>query len=164
MATDKARLIDFPIFPHLKKFIYSFYDYPTSEPIEINMRMSLGIAMKHVLREKKKANLKNLERYEERIQLLIGGEFLDLELRPAYIVNFNMHYDRMFKEFMYTWIKAQELSGINNRQSIQAFLQRFNIKENEYSYDAAQRQWLRFKNKEYEFHPEIRPNLPRNQS
>lgn len=142
--------VDFPILPHLKKYIYQFYKIDKNMPVRVTVRSSLGIAMKHVLRERKKVNRKVLDRYTERITFSLSDSFANLELRSSFIIQFNVEYDRVFKENMRTWIMAQYDSGINNRLSIMNFLKFYNIKESEYSYDSAQRDWTRFKNQEYE--------------
>lgn len=141
-----AKEVSFPIYPHLKKFIYQFYSIPKDQMVRVTMRTSMGIAMKHLLREKKKANLKEVERYTDRLCLLLVGEFEDLECRPSFIANFNIHYDRIFKEKLCIWVIAQHEVAIPASRSIKNFLEHFNIKESEYSYETAQRHWLRFRN------------------
>ncbi len=137
-------------YPHLKKFIYKFYDIHKDEPVRITMRSSMGIAMKHALKEKKKVHPKEIERMRAHMNVVISSHRLaDMELRLSILHNWNLEYDRIFKEHLCTWVKAQFNAGINNRQGILNFLAEYNIKESEYSYDNAQRHWLRFKNKEY---------------
>lgn len=145
-----SKEIEFPILPHLKKYIYKFYRLEVSTPVKVTMHSSLGIAMKHVLREKKKANKKDLDRYAERMLFILPSDMCTLEIRSSFVVNFNVHYDRIFKEQMRQWVQAQWEAGINNRVALQNFLAYYNIKDHEYSYDNAQRDWLRFKNKEYD--------------
>lgn len=146
---NKPNLVTVSILPHLKKFIYKFYDLPKDQPVKVEMTSSMGIAMKFALRDKKKLHRNYSDKLnEESIQFELCHRLKKLSLSPALIKSFNQHYHRIFKEQMRLWVMAQWEVGINNRQAIMSFLKYFNIKENEYSYESAQRDWLRFKNKE----------------
>lgn len=145
-----SKEVDLSILPHLKKFIYKFYDLPEGLPVEVNLKNGMGIAMKHVLREKKKLHKSYNERLSDSITFVISSDLAHLSLTPAFLLNFNLHFDRIFKEHLRQWVIAQWELGISNRQAIKNFLNCYKIKESEYSYDNAQRDWLRFKNKEYD--------------
>lgn len=144
------KIVDFPILPHLKKYIYTFYRLDKSEPVPVNMRSSIGIAMKHILREKKKVNKKDIDRYSERVSFDLCDRLGRFQLKYSLVIQFNIEYDRVFKENLRQWVMAQFENGVNNRVAVMNFLKYYNIKEDEYSYESAYRDWLRFKRKEYD--------------
>lgn len=150
------KVVDFPIYPHLKKFIINFYNYQKLDVIPVGMNSSIGIAMKHVIREKKPLQ-REIEKMTERIRFELCDEISNFEIRNSYVIAFNKAYNKMFKDQMMIWVNAQWKAGINNRQSIINFLQEFNIKESEYSYDSAYRHLTRVKEKKRELDMGICP-------
>ena len=139
-----TKIVDFPIYPHLKKFILKFYDLREGEVVQVGMNNSIGIAMKHVIREKKPLQ-RDIEKMTDRIQFELCTDIAHCEIRYSYIIAFNKSYNKVFKDHLILWIKAQAKAGINARQSVINFLKEYELDENEYSYDSAYRHWTRFK-------------------
>jgi hypothetical protein len=143
-----SREIEIPILPHLKKFINKFYQF-NGEPFEVTLDNPIGIAMKHVLKDRKKVDLKLVERCTTTARFQLASDFTKYELRMSFICQFNREFDRIFKNMMYLWIMAQFEVGINNRVAVKNFLRQFEISDNEYSYESAYRAWSRYKKDEY---------------
>lgn len=61
------------------------------------------------------------------------------------LVQINSLLDEMFQEGLILWIFAQGYAGVNPHNSCKSFLSFFNIDENEYTYDAAHKAWLRYR-------------------
>ena len=136
-----------PILPHLKKFILKFHR--TNEPLKVEATNSVGIVLQRVVTNKKKVNPKDIDRYTDRLRVDLNKVISNWECRPSYLIMFNVEYDRFFKECLFTWVLSQENMGINNSQAIKNFLEYYNIREDEYSWNTAFRAWTRWKNGEY---------------
>lgn len=145
-----TKTVEIAIFPHLKKFILKHYKIEPGEPVYVSMHNTLGITMKHVLKEKVKISNRHQNRLTEKITLELCKSLSGRELRRSYLLQFNIEYDRVFKDFYRVWVTGMTTEKVPESEAIKRFLEYYNIKETEYSYLSAQRDWSRFKNKEYE--------------
>lgn len=137
------RVVSFPIYPHLKKFIVKKFESDMvgftpdgNEIINVSVTSSLGIYMTHALKSKKTLQ-RDLDRMTDEIHFSLCHDLPKHSLRQGYLIYFNRTFDRLFKENMQTWVDAQFRAGVNNTQSIMAFLDHYKINETDYSFHSA---------------------------
>lgn len=143
-----CKLVTIPIYPHLKKFIFRFYDIPPGNYIELERHTGLHVAMTACIRSKQRKRTARdeytgTERYTEPVTFLLTSKLSRLTLTHSILVRFSNEFDKLFKEAFYQWVIAQDNSGINNSEAIRGFKQHYGIIEAEYSFENFRRLWLR---------------------
>ncbi len=98
------------------------------------------------LNEKRKHKFDNvLDEYTERIQLSLTDDMRKRSPSLRRLVHINVDLERVFKEHLYIWVEGQRNAGIPEYEACKNFLDHYRIQDNEYSYDAAERAWRRYK-------------------
>ncbi|NVJ47304.1 MAG: hypothetical protein HWE07_09255 [Cytophagia bacterium] len=138
--------VEIKLLPHLKKFILKFYKQ--QEPICVDFNTSLGTAFNSVLR-KKISYRKDRERYTASTRFLLNQDLSNLSLQHAYLVAFNVEYDRHFMDAVCVWVEAQANLNLNESQAVRNFLAYYNISESEYSFDSLRTKYNRWKTDYY---------------
>ncbi|GHE64852.1 hypothetical protein [Roseivirga thermotolerans] len=134
--------VEIKLLPHLKKFIPKFYKQ--SEPIKVDFNTSLGTAFHSVLR--KKFNYKkDRERYTSSLRFLLNQDLSKLSLEHQFLVQFNVEYDRIFKENLYSWVLGQSYLCTSDSQAVRNFLNYYNITEDDLKFESARTMYLRYK-------------------
>jgi hypothetical protein len=132
-----------PIKPHLKKFL--LFTMEVKEPVVITERDMLGSAIMKVLQETRNHKFDNvLEGYTERLKLVLTESMRKRSPRLHRLVYINTQLEKDFQTGLLLWVRAQKLAGIPAKTAIINFLAALKIDENEYSYDAAAKAWIRF--------------------
>lgn len=148
-----CKLVTIPIYPHLKKFIFKFYEIPPDSPfIDLERHTGLYVAMNSCIRSKQKKRsardeYTGTERYTEPVTFLLTSKLSRLTLTHAIVIRFSNEFDKLFKESFYQWVIAQDNSGLNNSEAIRSFKAHYNIIEGEYSFENFRRLWRRYNEK-----------------
>ncbi|MCO6367837.1 hypothetical protein GBO34_00730 [Roseivirga pacifica] len=137
--------VEIKVLPHLKKFIPKFFKQ--QEPVKVDFNTSMGTAFNSVLRKKSNYR-KDRDRYTSSMRFLLNDDLSKLSLQHQYLVQFNVEFDRIFKESMYSWVLAQSNLCASDSQAVRNFLEYYNINEGELSFDSAYTMYNRYK-KEY---------------
>jgi len=148
--TDRRKLpnyetITIPIYPHLKKFILA--EFELTEPVKVEKHSLLGRQIYPLLRSPKRYQVKTDLKESLRVVLSRPMEKFEREGKRSKLALINKYYDKLFKICMYNWVQGQYNAGIPASQAIKNYLSYYQIREEEYSYEAAQRAWLRHRNK-----------------
>lgn len=144
-----ATTFTIPIKPHLKKFLLHG-KRRQQEPLKVTERSTLGVCIMKILAEKRNWKFeKVLEDYTERITIIPGKEMLERSPRLHRLVYINVDLEKVFKECLYVWVAAQSKAGVPEYEACKNFIDHYSIRQNEYTYDAAERAWRRYKNGEY---------------
>lgn len=139
------RTFKIPIKPHLKKFIMKAFDYV--EPIKVEEDTFLGKNIMSLIIDKRSVSVP-WEGYSEEVVLELSKQMAERSPKVRRLARINILLDRVFKQSLFLWVKAQHEAGIVPFQATKNFLAHFGIEEKEYSHDAAYRAWLRWKNGE----------------
>lgn len=140
--------IKIPIKPHLKKFLLNGKKHRL-EPLRATERSLLGICIMKTLMDNRKHKFDNvLKEYTQRIEIILTDDMNKRSPRLYKLVNINVELERVFKEHLYIWVAAQNEAGIPEYEACKNFIDHYKIQPNEYTYDAAERAWRRYKNDE----------------
>lgn len=134
--------VQISVLPHLRKFILKFHKQ--QEPVKVDFNSSLGVAFNSVLR-KKNSYRKDRERYTSKLRFLLNDDLSKLSLHWAYLHQFNVEYDRIFKEQLYMWVMAQASLMVSDSEAIRNFLAYYDISEGDLSFDSARTMYNRYK-------------------
>lgn len=138
----ERRVLNVPIKPHLKKFLLKTTDLP--EPFRLDEHTSVGKNLIKALRDRQEAaNLS--ERQTDVLAIELSSRAAKMSPGVSQLLYINSLLDEMFQESLILWIFAQSYAGVNPHNSCKSFLFFFNIDENEYTYDAAHKAWLRYR-------------------
>lgn len=144
--TEPNKEVIFPILPHLKKFIIKFYKLEKA-PYYIDLHSPVGLVISNVLRSKQltcRLSAKDKEKYTAHFHCILSKRMSELEIRTSYLIRFNMEFKQIFRDQLCNWVMAQSQVNIPYYKSVELFLVYYDIKESEYSYDAALRMWNRY--------------------
>lgn len=132
---DKHGIIRVPIQTHLKKFITKQY----GTPFKIDLSSVLGqMVSLHI--SGKSSVKKRIIGCNDYMEVTISNRHATRgEVRISYISMLAYATDRLFKEQMYIFVKAQEMSGFSKWQAATNFLKYFDIREDEYNIDSLYR-------------------------
>lgn len=134
--------VEIKLLPHLKKFILKFYKQ--SEPVRVDFDMSIASVFDSVLR-RKNIYRKDRDRYTAPLRFLLNKRLSELSLEHKYLVQFNVEFDRIFKDNLNQWVLAQANVGVSDSQAVRDFLDYYNIREDELSFDTARSMHRRYK-------------------
>jgi hypothetical protein len=134
------------VFPHIKKFILKNHD-ATNGSIKVEEYTTLGKYVTLALREP--ATAENNDQFRDRLTTTLTLELTkkqtQLGPRVSKLMRVNTDMDRVFKEHLLCWIKAQSALGIPPFTACRTFLEYYAIDESEYSLEAAHRFYQRSK-------------------
>lgn len=149
-----SKQFEVPIQPHLKKFILK--QYKLKEPIKVEEYSVLGKVVMGALMDKRNSvELNKLTSHRgtgqrdlltDTLRIILSKGMSERAPRLHKLVRINIDMHRIFKDYMLVWIIAQHDVGIPPNTSCKRFLEKYGIDENEYSYDAAWKYWMRYKN------------------
>lgn len=145
-----CKVVTFPVYPHVKKFIYGFYGIPEGQEIQLEHHTSLHVAMTACIRGKQRKHTardesSGTERFTDSISIVLTSSLSRLTLTNPIIVRFSNEFDKIFKEAFYQWVTAQDKVGINNSEAIRSFMREYSLTEDDYSLENFRRLWLRFR-------------------
>ncbi len=150
-SKSNCKVITFPVYPHLKKFIYRFYEIPDQREIDLEryIHTSMYVAITATIKSKRKKKTSRdeysgTERYTDQISFILTASLSKHTLINPILIRFSNEFDKVFKESFYQWVIAQEHAGINNSEAVRTFKSKYGITENDYSTDNFRRLWLRF--------------------
>lgn len=141
------REVEIKVLPHLKKFILKFYKQ--QQPVKVDFNTSMGMAFDSILR-KKAVYRKDRDRYTASLRFLLNDDLSKLSLQHSFLIQFNVVYDRIFKEQLYSWVMGQAYLAASDSQAVRNFLAYYSISESELSFDTARTIYLRYKTDYFE--------------
>lgn len=144
-----CKILRINTYSHLKKFIVQFFKSDEDGNIRVDKHSSLGVVMSEILRNPKKVNLKEVDRYNTTISLSLNKELSEISMTNRIALRFNSQMDILFKEHFRQWIIAKVDEGVNASEAIRKFKSKYGVNESDYSFENIYRDWTRYKNDEY---------------
>lgn len=136
--------ISIPMAPHIKKWICKKYE--VEDVFYVSAKTVIGLTIMGLAKMKVKAHKSN-DQYTETLTLSFGGDFSRNELRQCFIAMVNVYFTKLFKDEMYTHIRAVDAHGIPAYPAVQDFLKMYDIEEHEFQKTSAYTAFLRYKNR-----------------
>ena len=131
------------IYPHVKKFITK---NSRANPLKVDEYSTLGRLITLALRDTR-ASFQYNDQYRNRltdtITIILTDDQSKYGPTIGKLMRINIDMDRVFKEALIVWIRAQQQQGIPPYNSCKLFLQYYSIDESEYSLEAAYKYWQR---------------------
>lgn len=146
---NSCKILRIKTYPHLRKFIKSFYRTKSEDLVRVDRNSSLGMTMFEVLRNPRKVNSKEQSRFTDEISFLLNQHLSKLSITNKFVLRFNTQMDVLFKEHCVQWIMAQVENGMSASEAIRSFQKKYHINESDYSFENIYRNWTRWKNDEY---------------
>ncbi len=146
-----------PIAPYLKKFLLN--RYRLQEPVKIVENSPLGICIMKAILDQRSSRFKNkstFEDYTDRLRIILSSDMIDRANHTERIIIFNIDFATLFRESLITWFEAKKSAGSTTTDAVKSFLNFYKIEEEEYSYDAAVRNCIRFQDRKQITGSEIR--------
>lgn len=146
---NSCRIVTIRTYPHIKKFIEKFYRTDEEGTVRIDSHTMAGVLIGITLDNKHKIAATKVERMSVEMSLSLNTKNSRKSLTNPVLLQFNIEFDKLFKEQLYNWVIAQSKVGVPVSDAIRNFMKEYKIYEGEYSYDNAYRAWIRYKNDEY---------------
>lgn len=143
-----------PILPYLKKFILGQLYDGQDEPIKVEEDSPLGRSVMSILIDKRQvassvARSFHGREYDDALRIVLSHSMMDRSPSIKKLARLNLEFDSLFRTALFVWVKAQNQNGIPAYTAVQAFLDEYDITEEEYAHAAAYGAWKRFKSGEY---------------
>jgi hypothetical protein len=140
--------IKIPVKPHIKKFILK--SFRSAEPLRIEEDSLLGKHCMSLLIDRRQGKAPNYNDLQTAtLQLDLSAELSKRTPSVKKLERLNLYFEKLFKHSLYTWVHACAACQVNPYNATRTFVEYFDFDENQYTHDAAQRAWLRYKNNEY---------------
>lgn len=140
-----------PIKPQFKKWLIKRHK---AEPIKVHEDSTIGQRIMSILLDKReKVNgISKINNIKDQLTETITVELSDVMMkrspRIGKLTQLNTFFEKDFKDDLYLWVQCAVTYGINEYTATRNFCEHFDFQEGEYTHDAAQRAWLRYKNDE----------------
>jgi hypothetical protein len=146
---SSCKIVTIKTYPHLKKFMKKFYPQNSDGSTRIDDHRMAGVLLGITLDKKHKVSQKYTDRMTDEIRLSLNRRISRKSLTNAVLLQYNVEFDKLFKDQLCLWIIAQSKLGVTASESIANFREEYKIYEGDYSTENMYRAWTRFKNDEY---------------
>ena len=155
----KSVTIQLPTKPYLKKYIQAQYGNPVNFSTKNYFGLTVAISLKKPLRSQDSPAAKRIrfDSFTSSINIKAAPSFLshydyDLSISENQALTVNKLIEAKFEEELYQFCTALHLVGIETKDALQAFCNKYNIEiEEDIAFDT-------LKKKEYRFRKEVEKN------
>lgn len=140
-----------PVLPYLKKYLEKHVFCGQTAPYKLEEDTLIGKQFMSLIIDARKKDMMGDKKIEMTAVIEVELSKMMAERSPSIrkLIPISFYLDKLFKDHLIVWIKSAEHYGIRPSPASKDFLAHFGIQESEYTYDAAYRHWLRYKNNEY---------------
>lgn len=128
------REISVPTKPYIKKVLICEFG---QEPIQVSQQNLLGHILASKVVNHRSTTYENRAKFEEKIRMTVPHRLnFHMTLNHKRIALISCHFDNVFRFIFMNHVNAQVAAGIAVYDSIRSFVKRFNITEDEISFDS----------------------------
>ena len=138
-----------PVFPHVRKFMLKTYThrggiFKSEEYSPLGQLVTLALCDP---RAWKASNDQERDRLNTTVTLMLNTDQCKMGPRLFKLQRINLDIDRMFKDHLVVWIKAQAELGRGAHPACRSFLEAYDLDPygTEYNLDSAYKYWQRLK-------------------
>lgn len=127
---------------HIRKFVMKHH--PGKEPLYVDEKSMLGNALMNSVIDKRKYKFdKAINAYDQELRIIPTLRIKQRSPRAFKLVRVNIELEKWFRQSLLVWVSAQVAAGVPASASCKDFLLYYKIDDNELSFDAVHKIWLR---------------------
>lgn len=143
--------VEIPAKPHVKLYLekHIFFRSFDDKPLVITTSSTVGSYLLKLLRSKAKKNFPLRYNQSRTVRVHLNDNYnviVKPYLSPAAAKQFNLFIERKIKEECYVFLDAIQLCGKDINEGIKMFQEKYNIKDEEFSFDRLKQAYFRYRN------------------